>query len=84
MWVLKSLSALVFMIGWLALVLAAVGSWFYVTINLIMSLGWFVGAIFMIGSVLAVMYWQEYIKVPFILWLQAWQYADRMILDRDR
>lgn len=84
MWVFKALSALLFLIGWTAITVAAVGTWFYITVNVIMSLGWFVGTIFAIGSVLAIIHWQEYIKVPFLLWLQAWEYADRMILDRDR
>lgn len=84
MWVFKALSALCFLIGSMALVLAAVGTWFYLTINLIMSLGWFVGAIFMIGSLAALVYWENYVKAPFLFWLRLWQYADRMILDRDR
>lgn len=82
MWVFKALSALLFLLGWTVLAVAAVGSWFYLTINVIMSLGWFVGAIFMIGSLLAVIRWQEYVKVPFLLWMQLWDYADRKILDR--
>lgn len=84
MWLLKALSALLFLIGWTALALAAVGSWFYLAVSVIMSLGWFAGLLFMVGSLLAVVRWQEYVKVPFILWLQAWNYADRMILDRYR
>ena len=84
MWVFKSLSSLVFLIGWMALVLAAVGSWFYVAIQFTMSFGWFAGAIFAVGSVGAVVHWENYVKVPFLLWMQAWQYADRMILDRYR
>lgn len=84
MWVFKALSALVFLIGWMALVVAAVGSWFYLTINLIQSLGWFAGALFMIGSLAAFVYWQNYVKAPFLFWLRAWEYADHKILDRGR
>ena len=84
MWVFKALSALLFLIGWTALAVAGVGSWFYVTINLVMSLGWFAGAVFMIGSLASFVYWEGYVKAPFLFWLRAWQYADRMILDRDR
>ena len=84
MWVFKALSALVFLVGWMAFVLAAVGTWFYTTINVIMSLGWFAGTVFAVGSVLATIHWQEHIKVPFILWMQAWQYADDLILNRNR
>ena len=84
MWVFKALSALMFLIGWMALVLAAIGSWFYVAVNLTMSLGWFVGGLFMIGSLAAFVHWENYVKAPFLFWLAAWQYADRMILDRDR
>ena len=39
---------------------------------------------FAVGTVLATIRWQDYIKVPFMLWLQAWEYADKLILDRDR
>ncbi len=84
MWVFKSLSALLFLTGWTALVVAAVGTWFYITVHVITSLGWFLGLVVSVGSVAATIYWEEYVKVPFILWMQAWQYADRMILDRDR
>ena len=80
----KSLSALLFLTGWMALVVAAVGTWFYITVLVAMSLGWFAATIFAVGSVAATIRWEEYIKVPFILWFQAWQFADRMILDRDR
>ena len=52
MWVFKSLSALLFLIGWTALVVAAVGTWFYITVYAIMSLGWFAGLIIAVGSVL--------------------------------
>ncbi|KKL12178.1 hypothetical protein LCGC14_2538360, partial [marine sediment metagenome] len=46
MWVFKALSALLFLIGWTALAVAAVGTWFYVAVYLTMSLGWFAGALF--------------------------------------
>lgn len=49
-----------------------------------MSLGWFAGAMFMIGSLAAFVYWENYVKVPFLFWLRLWEYADRMILDRER
>jgi len=84
MWVFKALSALLFLIGWTAIAVAAVGTWFYITINVIMSLGWFAVPIFAVGSVLATIRWEAYVKVPFILWMQAWEYADRIISDRDR
>ena len=84
MWVFKALSALLFLIGWTALGVAAVVSWLYVAVHLTMSLGWFAGALFMIGSLAAVIRWEDHVKVPFLFWLQLWQYADRMILDRDR
>ena len=84
MWVFKALSALVFLIGWMALVLAAVGTWFYVAIGITTSLGWFAGGLFMICSLAAFVYWENYVKAPFLFWLRAWQYADRMILDRNR
>ena len=77
-------SALLFLIGWTALGVAAVVSWLYVAVHLTMSLGWFAGLIFMIGSLAAVVYWGNYVKVPFLFWLQLWAYADRMIFDRDR
>ena len=84
MWVFRVLSALLFMIGWAAIAIAGVGTWFYISINFIMSFGWFVGMIFSIASVLAIVYWENYVKVPFLLWLQLWEYADRMILHRNR
>lgn len=82
MWVFKALSALLLLIGWTALVLAAVGSWFYVAADLTMSLGWFAGGLFMIGSLAAFVYWENYVKMPFLFWLRVWEYADRMIRDR--
>ena len=84
MWVLRQLSALLMLIGWTAIVLAGVGSWFYVTIKLIMSLGWFAGLVFMLMSLAAFVHFDRYVKAPFLFWLRAWEYADRMILDRDR
>ena len=84
MWVFKALSALVFLIGSMTLVVAAVGSWFYVAVNLTMDIGWFAGGAFMIGSLAAFVYWENYVKAPFLFWLRVWEYADRMILNRDR
>lgn len=84
MWIFKALSALVFLIGWMALVLAAVGSWFYVAVGLTTSLGWVAGGLFLIASLAAFVHWGDYVKAPFLFWLRAWQYADRMILDRER
>ncbi len=82
--VLRALSALLLLIGWTALVVAAVGAWFYVVIHLTVSLGWFAGASAMIGSLAAFVHFEAYVKAPFLFWLQVWQYADRMILDRER
>ena len=84
MWVFKALSALLFLIGSMTLVVATVGLWFYAGMHLIMVFGWFAAAIYIVGSVLAVVRWENYLKLPFLLWFQLWQYADRMILDRRR
>ena len=84
MWVFKALSALLFLIGWTALAVAAVVSWLYVAVHLTMSLGWFAGLVFMLGSLAAFVYWENYVKVPFLFWLKLWRYADLMIRDRDR
>lgn len=84
MWVFKALSALLFMTGWMAIAVAAVVSWLYVAVHITISLGWFAGAIFMVGSLAAVVCWEDYVKMPFLFWLQLWQYADRILLDRNR
>ena len=71
MWFFKALSGLLFLIGWTAIAVAAVGTWLYITVDVITSLGWFAGTIFAVGSVLATIHWQEYVKVPLFLWMKA-------------
>ncbi len=82
MWVLRQLSGMVLIIGWMAMVLAAVGVWSYTAIELIMSLGWGAGVAFMVSSLAAFVHFDRYTKAPFVFWLRLWEYGDRMIVDR--
>ncbi len=84
MWVFKALSALMLMVGCLAITLAAIWAWLSIATALIESLGWFAGAVFWVGSAAACFYWDANIKAPVLLWLRLWKYVDRIILDRNR
>lgn len=79
---IRALSAFLLLMGWTALVLAAVGAWLYVSVTLTMSIGWFSGALFLVVSLVAFVHFEAYVKAPFLFWLRVWEYADRMILDR--
>jgi len=84
MWVFKALSALILMIGCLAITLAAVWAWLSIITALVESLGWFAATIFWVASAAALFYWNANIKAPVLLWLKLWEYVDRMILGRSR
>ena len=84
MWVFKSLSALIFLIGCMTLVVAAVWVWITIAAYLVPSVGWFAGVIYLAGTFFAMMHLDKYIRVPWQLWFQLWRYADKMILDRHR
>jgi hypothetical protein len=76
---MRVLSTFVFMIGALAMVLAAVVVWFYLITGIIESTGWIAGILAVIASVWAWSRYDRYIRHPWQLWYEFWDYVDRRI-----
>lgn len=75
-------SALCFLIGALAMVLAVTGAWLFTAVMTIKATGWVGGIAFLVLSVWALARYEEYIKTPWNLWVTLWTWTDYKLTDR--
>jgi len=80
--ILRAISSLVFLIGSLAILGAGTIAWLYIVVALVKSLGWPAGMIAFVATLYGIVRFESYVKLPWLLWLELWSWADARIATR--
>ncbi len=64
------------------MVTAGVVTWAYIIISITTSTGWFAGTVAAILSLAVFYHWRRYVEAPFRFWLEAWRFADSMVVHK--
>ena len=76
---LKGVSALIFLLGCLAMVAGLTYVWLFLIVSITKELGWIVGLVALLATIYGQYRFREHLESPWRVWHAIWKWADDLI-----